>query len=89
MGSVRKTANDRTPALEEIQRFIEYPDRRIKPIVYTMVSSGIKIWDYLQWKHVSPMTSAQDEIVAAKLLLYAGEAQEYYSYITPEAYEHV
>ena len=89
MGSVRKTANDRTPALEEIQRFIEYPDRRIKPIVYTMVSSGIKIWDYLQWKHVSPMTSAQDEIVAAKLLLYAVEAEEYYSYITPEAYEHV
>jgi hypothetical protein len=58
MARVRKAANDRAPTLEEIQHLIEYPDRRIKPIVYTMVSSGIRIgaWDYLQWKHVSPMT---------------------------------
>ena len=43
MGRVRKAANDRAPTLEEIQRLIEYPDRRIKSIVYTMVSSGIRI----------------------------------------------
>ena len=88
MARVRKAANDRAPTLEEIQRLIEYPDRRIKPIVDTMVSSGIRIgaWDYLRWKHVSPMTNAEGEIVAAKLLVYAGEAEEYYSFITPEAY---
>jgi hypothetical protein len=88
MARVRKAANDRAPTLEEIQHLIEYPDRRIKPIVYTLVSSGIRIgaWDYLRWKHVSPMTNAEGEIVAAKLLVYAGEAEEYYSFITPEAY---
>jgi hypothetical protein len=71
--------------LEEIQRLIEYPDRRIKPIVYTMVYSGIRIgaWDYLQWKHVSPMINAKGETVAAKLLVYTGEAEEYYIFITP------
>jgi hypothetical protein len=31
---------------------LEYPDRRIKPIVYTMASSGMRLgaWDYLRWK---------------------------------------
>jgi hypothetical protein len=46
----RQAANDRAPTIEEIQRLVEYPDRRIKPIVYTMASSGIRLgaWDYLQ-----------------------------------------
>jgi hypothetical protein len=35
MARVRKAANDRAPTLEEIQCLIKYPDRRIKPIVYT------------------------------------------------------
>ena len=45
----RKYANDRAPTLEEIQRICEYPDRRIKAIVSTMASSGIRLgaWDYL------------------------------------------
>lgn len=45
----RKYADDRAPSLEEIQRIIEYPDRRIKAIVYTMTSSGIRLgaWDYV------------------------------------------
>jgi hypothetical protein len=71
MARVRKAANDRAPTLEEIQHLIEYPDRRIKPIVNTMVSSGIRIgaWDYLQWKHVSPITNDNGEIIAARLLV--------------------
>jgi hypothetical protein len=36
----RQSANDRAPTINEIRKLIEYPDRRIKPIVYTMVSSG-------------------------------------------------
>ena len=68
---------------------MEYPDRRIKAIIYTMASSGIRIraWDYLQWKHVTPITnSVGEEIIAAKLLIYPGDHEEYYTFITPEAY---
>ncbi len=78
----RNAANDRAPTLEEITRLIEYPDRRIKPIVFTMVSSGIRIgaWDHLQWKHVSPITNDEGEIIAPKLIVCGGDAEEYYSH---------
>jgi hypothetical protein len=53
-----------------------------------MVSSGMRIgaWNYLQWKHVSPITNDKGEIVAARLLVYAGDPEEYSGFITPEAY---
>jgi hypothetical protein len=39
----RRYADDRAPTLEEVQKIVEYPDRRIKAIVCTMVSSGIRL----------------------------------------------
>lgn len=85
---VKYYSDDRAPTLEEIKRLIEYPDRRIKPIIYTMLSSGIRIgaWDYLKWKHVKPVKSNKGEVTAAKLSVYSGDVEEYYSFITPEAY---
>ena len=83
----RKHAADRAPTIQEIQKLIEYPDRRIKAIVFTMCSSGIRVgaWDDLKWSHVSPII--QDEkIVAARLLVYAGDEEQYYSFISSEAY---
>jgi hypothetical protein len=40
---VRRYADDRAPTIEEIRKIVEYPDRRIKAVVYTMTSSGIRI----------------------------------------------
>jgi hypothetical protein len=84
----RQAANDRAPTIEEIRKLVEYPDRRIKPIVYTMVSSGIRLgaWDYFQWKHIEPITKENGEVVAAKLRVYVGDIEEYYTFITAEAY---
>jgi integrase len=84
----REASNDRAPTIEEIQKLVEYPDRRIKAIIYTMVSSGIRLgaWDYLRWKHVTPMTNGFGEVIAAKLTIYPGDREEYYAFITPEAY---
>ena len=84
----RQSANDRAPTILEIQKLTEYPDRRIKPIVYTMVSSGIRLgWDFMRWKHIEPITNEDEEIIAAKLRVYAGDEEEYYAFITPEAYK--
>jgi hypothetical protein len=53
-----------------------------------MVSSGIRIgaWDYLQWKHVKPVINNEGEIIAAKLDVYSGDREQYYCFITSEAY---
>jgi hypothetical protein len=84
----RRHANDRAPTGEEIQTIIEYPDRRIKPLVLIECSSGIRVgaWAYLKWKHVEPI-KRDDKIVAAKITVYAGEYEEYFSFITPEAFQ--
>jgi hypothetical protein len=86
--NARQSANDRAPTIDEIRKLLEYPDRRIKPIVYTMISSGIRLgaWDYLKWKHIVPIMDDKGEVLAAKIIVYAGEHDEYYSFITLEAY---
>jgi hypothetical protein len=71
----------------EIQQLCGYPDRRIKGIVYTMASSGIRLgaWDYLRWKDIQPI-ERQGKVIAAKIIVYAGDDEEYFSFITVEAY---
>lgn len=83
----RRYADDRAPTLEEIIKISEYPDRRIRAIIYTMASSGIRLgaWDSLHFKHIKPIEKG-GKIIAAKIIIYAGEDDEYFSFITPEAY---
>ncbi len=80
-------ADDRITTIEEIHKLLEYPDRRIKAIVYTMTSSGIRLgaWDYLRWGNVRPIEK-DGEVVAAKIIVYAEEDEEYFSFISKEAY---
>lgn len=83
----RTYADDRIPTLEEIQKLIKYPDRRIKSIVFTMISSGIRLgaWEFLKWGHIRPIYN-NDLLTAAKIIIYSGEDEEYYSFISKEAY---
>ena len=75
----RKYADDRAPTLAEIQRICEYPDRRVKGIVCAMSSSGIRLgaWDYLRWRHIEPIRR-EGNLVAAKMVVYAGDEEAVY-----------
>lgn len=39
----KHAANDRSPTMEEIIQILNYPDVRIKAIILTMISSGIRV----------------------------------------------
>ena len=61
----KNSSNDRAPTIEEIRKLVEYPDRRIKAIVYAMASGGFRLgaWDYLQWKNVTPINNDNGELI--------------------------
>ena len=83
----RRFADDRAPTIEEIRKLADYPDRRIRAIIYSMASGGFRVgaWDYLKWGHVIPMENSS-KIIAAKAIIYSGEDEEYYTFISYEAY---
>jgi hypothetical protein len=85
----KRFSDDRAPIVNEIQKITEYPDRRIKPIVYVMASSGIRVgaWDYLKWGHITPIPDEENNsvIIAAKMRVYADEDDEYFTFISSEA----
>jgi hypothetical protein len=51
-----------------------------------MASSGIRLgaWDYLRWSHIRPIEK-YGKVVAAKIIVYAWEEDEYFSFISAEA----
>ncbi len=67
----RHASNDRPPSRDEMIKLLEYPDRRMKPMILVMISSGIRVgeWDSLKWKHIIPMEK-DGHNVAAKLIIW-------------------
>jgi hypothetical protein len=84
----RRHGTDRAPTVEEILKLVDYPDRRIKSIVFTMCSSGIRLgaWDYLRFGNLKPI-ERDGKIVAAKIIVYAGDEEQYNSFVSLEAYQ--
>jgi len=86
----RRFAQDRICTIDEIRKILINSDNRIRALTLVMLSSGIRegAVEYLKVKHLTPI-EIDGEIVAGKLNVYAGEAEEYISFITREAYEAV
>ena len=89
----KTAADDIIPDREDIIKVVKYPDRRLKPLVYAMASGGFRfgVWESLKWAHVKPQYSETDgngerKLLAAKVVIYAGEPEQYFTFITPEAY---
>jgi hypothetical protein len=53
-----------------------------------MIPSGIRMgsFDYLKYKHITPLKDSDGKIIAAKMIVYAGEPEQYITFISPEAY---
>ena len=86
----KNASNARAPSLNELRKLIEYPDRRIRPIILYMISGAFRIgaWDYLKWKHVSAIKDEKTgQLIAAKMIIYSDEPDEYFCLITPEAFD--
>ena len=83
----RKYANDRAPSKDEILTLLKYPDRRIKPASLIMESSGCRLgaFEFLNYGDIEPI-KRNGVLVAAKITIYKGTNEEYFSYITPECY---
>ncbi len=80
-------AEDTIPTTEEIRTLCSYPDPRIKSAVLIMESAGCRIgaFDTLDYGHIEPIKKGR-ELVAAKIILYPGTTDKYYSFLTPEAF---
>lgn len=83
----RSYANDRAPSRGEIISLLQYPDRRIRPAALIMESSGgrLGLFEYLNYGHIHKI-ERNGILVAAKIRIYAGTNDEYFSFVTPECY---
>ena len=72
--------------MEEIKKILCYPDRS-KPAVLIMLSCGgrVGLFDYLSCGDITPIAE-NGKVIAAKIRIYAGSDEEYYSFITPQAF---
>jgi hypothetical protein len=83
-----KYADDRAYTIDEIKKLLSFPDRRIKPAVLTMVSSGCRVgaFESLNWGHIEPIKNKEGKLLGAKMKVYAGDGEQYATFITPECY---
>ncbi len=91
MPRVRKTGSDRAPTIQEIRQMMDAADLRLRCIILTCVSSGVRVgaFEDLCWGDVTPITKdgSRDEVSAAWITVYRGSAEEYVTFVSPECYD--
>ena len=86
---VKKSGQDRAPTLEEIRRLVSVADLRTKCLILFLVSSGARIGsvEYLRWRDLQEVELQGRKM--ARITVYAGEPEEYYSFVSPECWEYL
>jgi len=83
-----KITEDRAYTREELQKMIEIsPDITDKLIVQLFSSGGFRLesWDYFEWRDLIFFKNDDGTFQGAALLVYRGDPEYYWTFITPEA----
>ena len=83
-----KNTEDRAYTRDELQKMIEAsPDITDKLIIQLFSSGGFRLeaWDYFTWKDVVFFKNRNGSYKGAALLVYRGDPESYWTFITPEA----
>jgi len=81
-------SKDRAYTKEEIQKMLEVTNDITDKVLILMFSSGgfrLESWDYFTWKDVIFFKNDDDTYKGAALLVYRGDPESYFTFITPEA----
>jgi len=84
---LKPAADDRAYTREELQRMIEIsPDITDKLIILMFSSGGFRVesWNYFTWKDVIFFQNKDGSYKGAALLVYRGDPESYWTFITPE-----
>ena len=83
-------SQDRAYTKEEIRRMLEHCTDILDKLIILMFSSAgfrLEAWDYFCWKDVILLQNDDKQYNGAALRIYRGDPEEYWTFITPEAYE--
>ncbi len=81
-------ADDRAYTREEIQQMLEVCSDVTDKVIILMSSSGgfrVESWNYFTWKDVRFFKNEDGSFKGAALLVYRGDPEHYWTFITPEA----
>ena len=81
-------SKDRAYTKEEIQKMLEVTNDITDKVIILLFSSGgfrLESWDYFTWKDVIFFKNEDGTHKGASLLIYRGDPESYFTFITPEA----
>ena len=81
-------SKDRAYTREEIQKMLKVANNITDKVLILMFSSGgfrLESWDYFTWKDIIFFKNDDGIYRGAALLIYRGDPESYFTFITPEA----
>lgn len=79
---------DRAYTREEIQKMLEVSNDITDKVIILLFSSGgfrLESWDFFTWKDIVFFKNNDGSYKGASLLIYRGDPESYWTFITPEA----